>query len=81
MTAGVSVRQVQSGEELELAFDIAGSVFVPPIDHHDRRFERVAVAWPDDRDLMYVAERRYGDPAARQAKLADLRARRAARSS
>ena len=39
-----------------LAFDIAGSVFTPSIDHHDRRFERVAVAWPADRELMHVAE-------------------------
>lgn len=50
------VRQVESAAELERAFDIAGSVFTPPIDHRDRRFERLAAAWPADRELMHVAE-------------------------
>ena len=54
--ADVTVRFVQSAAELELALDIAGSVFTPAIAHHDRRFERVAGAWPADRELMYVAE-------------------------
>ena len=54
--ADVIVRPVESAAELMLAFDIAGSVFTPPFDHHDRRFERVAVAWSADRELMHVAE-------------------------
>lgn len=54
--ADVTVRLVQSDAELELAFDIAGGVFTLAIDHHDRRFERVAAAWPTDGELMYVAE-------------------------
>jgi DNA-binding transcriptional MerR regulator len=53
----VIIRPVDSADELVNAFDIAGAHFGPAIDHTDqRRFADLEAAYPDERELLLVAE-------------------------
>jgi len=53
----VIIRPVDSAAELVRAFDVAGAQFDPAIDHTDRRrFADLEAAYPDERELLLVAE-------------------------
>ncbi len=53
----VIIRPVDSAAELVNAFDVAGAQFDPAIDHTDqRRFADLEAAYPDERELLLVAE-------------------------
>jgi DNA-binding transcriptional MerR regulator len=56
-TMAVIVRPVDSPAELVTAFDVAGAQFDPALDHTDRRrFAELEAAWPEQRELLLVAE-------------------------
>src|SRR4051812_2200209 len=53
----ITIRSVDSLDELTTAFDLAGAQFEPPIDHRDeRRFGDLAAVFPAQRDLLLIAE-------------------------
>jgi protein phosphatase len=53
----VIIRPANSAAELVNAFDAAGAQFDPAIDHTDqRRFADLEAAYPDERELLLVAE-------------------------
>jgi DNA-binding transcriptional MerR regulator/predicted N-acetyltransferase YhbS len=56
-TVAVIIRPVDSPGELVTAFDLAGALFDPAIDHTDqRRFAELEAAYPGERELLLVAE-------------------------
>jgi GNAT superfamily N-acetyltransferase len=55
--AAITIRAVGSIAELTEVFDLLGAQFDPPIDHTDeRRFGRLRSVFPQQRDLLLVAE-------------------------
>ena len=52
-----TIRQVASIGELEAAFDVLGAQFAPPIDSQDPVFAALLSHYPQDRQLMLVAEK------------------------
>jgi predicted N-acetyltransferase YhbS len=52
-----TIRRVTSIEELKEAFDILGAQFTPPFANDDRAFAGLLDHYPQDRQLMLVAEK------------------------
>jgi GNAT superfamily N-acetyltransferase len=51
------LRFVSSMHDLEMAFDVLGAQFNPPMTHSDRNFSDLSQNYPQDRHLMLVVEK------------------------